>query len=183
MPVYCQGGYVDGNYQNITNKIEAEAIADKIAELVCNNKYKGKTFGVIALQGNRQAELIDGLILKRIGPVEHEIRKINCGNSANFQGDERDIMFLSLITAHNHRRQPFTDDNDKRRFNVAASRAKEQMWLFHSVLPEDLSNKEDLRYKLLEHFLNPDKPTNSYFKDYMKELRVLSLILLKVGLR
>lgn len=93
-------------------------------------------------------------------------KKIVCGNSASFQGDERDIMFLSLITANNHRRQAMTDDNDKRRFNVAVSRAKEQAWLFHSVLPDDLSNHNDLRWKLLDHFLNfkpqPIPPQRTY---------------------
>lgn len=39
--VYCQNGYVDGTYQNITNKIEAEAIANKIAELIEDEKYPG----------------------------------------------------------------------------------------------------------------------------------------------
>jgi very-short-patch-repair endonuclease len=153
-PIYWQGGYTEGTYQNITNRIEAEAITSKIAELVEEERYKGKTFGVIGLQGNKQAVLIENLILKKIGEVEYKKRNIVCGTSANFQGDERDIMFLSLITAHNHRRQALTDDNDKRRFNVAVSRAKEQVWLFHSVLPDDLSNTNDLRYKLLDHFLN-----------------------------
>ncbi len=159
---YCQSGYIEGTYQNITNRVEAEAIANKISELVSDERYfkieegnkKPKTIGVIALQGNRQAEIIDSLILKKIGEAEYKKRKIICGNSASFQGDERDIMFLSLITAYNHRRQAMTDDNDKRRFNVAVSRAKEQVWLFHSVMPDDLSNHNDLRWKLLNHFLN-----------------------------
>ena len=43
---------------------------------------------------------------------------------------------------------------DERRFNVAVSRAKEQVWLFHSVQLDDLSNTNDLRYKLLAHFIN-----------------------------
>ena len=171
MPYYCQGGYTEGSYQNITNRIEAEAIANKIAELVCDTHYKEKSFGIIALQGTRQAELIDGMILKRIGELEYKKRNIICGNSASFQGDERDIMFLSLITAHNHRRQALTDDNDKRRFNVAVSRAKEQVWLFHSVLLEDLSNKEDLRYKLLNHFLNLETQTIPPSKIHERTMR------------
>lgn len=153
-PVYCQKGYIDGTGQNITNKIEAEGIADKIAELVKDEQYKEKTFGVISLQGNSQAALIDNLILKKIGEVEYNNRKILCGNSASFQGDERDVMFLSLITAHNHNRSALTKPEDERRFNVAVSRAKEQIWLFHSVQLDDLSNTADLRYKLLNHFLN-----------------------------
>ncbi|GCD77374.1 disulfide isomerase [Thermaurantimonas aggregans] len=152
--VYCQGGYVEGTYQNITNKVEAEAIANKIAELIKDDNYKRKSFGVIVLQGNKQATIIENLIIKKIGEVEFKNRGIVCGNSASFQGDERDIMFLSLVTANKHNRAVLIKPEDERRFNVAVSRAKEQVWLFHSVLLEDLSNTNDLRYKLLDYFLN-----------------------------
>jgi very-short-patch-repair endonuclease len=152
--VYCQSGFVDGASQNIINKVEAEAIANKIAELIGSESYLGKSFGVIAMQGNKQATLIESLIIKKIGDVEFKRREIVCGASASFQGDERDIMFLSLVTAHNHNRSALTRPEDERRFNVAVSRAKEQVWLFHSVQLDDLSNTNDLRYKLLDHFLN-----------------------------
>ncbi len=59
-----------------------------------------------------------------------------------------------MVTAHNHNRSALTRPEDERRFNVAVSRAIEQMWLFHSILPEDLSNSNDLRYKILDHFIN-----------------------------
>lgn len=152
--IFCANGYTEGNYQNIINKPEAEYVADKIAELISDENYVGKTFGVITLQGNKQAAVIDNLIIKKIGEVEYKKRNIICGNSASFQGDERDIMFLSLVTAHNHQRAPLVKPEDERRFNVAVSRAKEQVWLFHSVQLDDLSNTNDLRYKLLDHFLN-----------------------------
>jgi hypothetical protein len=152
--VYCQNGYVEGNYQDIINKVEQEALVNKIAELIKDDNYKGKSFGVIALQGKKQAEQIDKLIISKIGDVKYKERNIKCGISSKFQGDERDIMFLSLITASNHRRAPLVKAEDERRFNVAVSRAKEQVWLFHSVQLEDLSNPNDLRYKLLNHFIN-----------------------------
>jgi very-short-patch-repair endonuclease len=125
-----------------------------IGKMINDDRYKGKTFGVIALQGSRQAALIENMILKRIGEIEIRKRNVVCGNSASFQGDERDIIFLSLITAHNHQRAALTKPEDERRFNVAVSRAKEQAWLFHSIQLEDLSNNNDLRYKLLDHFVN-----------------------------
>jgi very-short-patch-repair endonuclease/cellulose biosynthesis protein BcsQ len=152
--VFCQNGYVEGSYQNITNRIEAEGISEKIYQLINDSRYNDKTIGVIALQGNAQAKLIEAKLIDKIGSEEIKKRKIICGNSASYQGDERDIMFLSLITAHNHNRSALTKPEDERRFNVAVSRAKEQVWLFHSVQLEDLSNIEDLRYKLLNHFLN-----------------------------
>jgi len=154
MKVFCKNGYVEGQNQNIINKIEAEKIAETISELLKNKRYDGKSFGVITLQGNRQSGLIESILLQKIGEKEFHNRKIVCGNSASFQGDERDVIFLSLVTAINHNRAAFVKPEDERRFNVAVSRAKEQIWLFHSVQIEDLSNTNDLRYKLLDHFYN-----------------------------
>ncbi|MFV8316254.1 hypothetical protein [Mycobacterium sp. 23] len=37
------------------------------------------------------------------------------------------------------------------RFNVAASRAKDQMWVYHSMARETLTNTEDMRYQLLDY--------------------------------
>jgi superfamily I DNA and/or RNA helicase/very-short-patch-repair endonuclease len=150
--VFCQSGYIEGQYQNIVNKVEAEKIAETIAQLVSDKIYDGKTFGVIALQGNKQGALIESMVLDRIGEKEFHKRRLICGNSASFQGDERDIIFLSLITAANHKRAPLVKPEDERRFNVAVSRARDQIWLFHSVSLEDLSNTDDLRYKLMDHF-------------------------------
>lgn len=155
--VYCQSGYTDGKGSNIVNDPEARLIAEKIKLLVNKEEYNDKTIGVITLQGSQQASLIEGLLLKSIGEKEYHDRKIICGNSASFQGDERDVIILSLVTAANHNRAPLTKPEDERRFNVAVSRAKEQIWLFHSVQLEDLNNTNDLRYKLLDHFKNYNK--------------------------
>lgn len=156
--VYCQNGYKEGNYAKIINEPEAKEIEETIAQLIEDERYNGKTFGVITLQGNQQAAVIENLLLKRIGETEFHKRKIVCGNSASFQGDERDIIFLSLVTAHNHNRAALTRPEDERRFNVAVSRAIEQIWLFHSVEMDDLGNTNDLRYKLLDHFKNYNTP-------------------------
>ncbi|MFZ5517660.1 MAG: AAA domain-containing protein [Candidatus Zhuqueibacterota bacterium] len=152
--VFCQNGFVEGQYQNIRNKVEAERIVDTFSELISDKRYDNKTVGVICLQGNAQGALIENLLLQRIGEKQFKERKIVCGNSASFQGDERDIIFLSLVTAHNHNRSALTRPEDERRFNVAVSRAIEQIWLFHSVQMEDINNTNDLRYKLLDHFIN-----------------------------
>lgn len=152
--VFCSNGYTEGRGARIINEPEANHIAETIGKLVEDENYNGKTIGVITLQGNQQASVIENLLLKRIGEKEFHKRKIVCGNSSSFQGDERDIIFLSLVTAHNHNRSALVKPEDERRFNVAVSRAKEQIFLFHSVQIDDLSNTNDLRYKLLDHFKN-----------------------------
>lgn len=152
--IFCQNGYTEGRNARIVNEPEANAIVDTISNLIDDKRYNDKTFGIITLQGNQQAALIENLLVQKIGDKEFYKRKILCGNSSSFQGDERDIIFLSLIVAHNHIGNARTRPEDERRFNVAVSRAKEQIWLFHSVKLEDLSNTNDLRYKLLDHFKN-----------------------------
>lgn len=152
--VFCPNGYVDGSGSSIINKPEAEALVNKITEIIKDEKYQNKTIGVISLQGNSQSTFIEKLLQDKIDATEFKKRKIICGNSASFQGDERDIIFLSMITAQNHTRTSLTTENDERRFNVAVSRAIEQIWLFHSIELQDLKEK-DLRFKLLSHFKNP----------------------------
>ena len=151
--VFVSDGYREGSSNRIINRPEAEAIVKRIAEMCGDSRYNGKTMGVVALQGEAQASLIENQLLERLGAEEMERRRLVCGNSYSFQGDERDIIFLSLVAARNERIGSLTKAADERRFNVAASRAKDQMILFHSVTCDDLS-VNDLRRQLLEFFEN-----------------------------
>ena len=83
-----------------------------------------------------------------------EAHRLRCGGPAAFQGDERDIVFLSLVAAPNVRHRALTTLPDQRRFNVAMSRARDQVRLFHSVRQHDLG-PNDLRRKLIAFFENP----------------------------
>ncbi|MEW5921918.1 MAG: AAA domain-containing protein [Bacillota bacterium] len=118
--------------------------------------YTDKSMGVISLQGDAQARLIEKHLLEKLGPEEMEKRQLICGDAYAFQGDERDVIFLSLVAAPDETRRigTLSSDKDQRRFNVAASRAKDQMWLFHTATLNDLS-MNCYRYKLLEYCLNP----------------------------
>ena len=156
--VFVNGGYVEGTGAAIKNPAEADEIVAKIQSILKDENYKGKTLGVIALQGQAQAQIINQKLLESIDPKEYEERQIVCGDAKGFQGDERDIILLSLVTAPNHSRSALTTPDYARTFNVASSRAKEQMWLFHSVKLQDLINHDDLRYKLLQYFINPTQP-------------------------
>lgn len=151
--VFVESGYREGSYSRAINRPEAEAVVKKIIELCSDERYANKEMGVIVLQGEAQGSLIESLLLEKLGAEEMERRRLICGNPYSFQGDERDVIFLSMVAAPNARIGPLSKAADERRFNVAASRAKDQMWLFHSVGLEDLSEK-DLRRKLLEFFLN-----------------------------
>ncbi|MHA2251502.1 MAG: AAA domain-containing protein [Candidatus Kariarchaeaceae archaeon] len=151
-----EGGYRKGSTPNIINEPEAKAIVRQIVECFENSEYEKKSFGVISLMGGAQATLIAKLLMQEIGAEEIENRKLLCGSPYDFQGDERDVVFLSMVDAPQDGRtcRMVRDSETQRRFNVAASRAKDQLWLFHTPTLNDLRT-ECLRYKLLEHCLNP----------------------------
>ncbi len=152
--VLVRDGYREGEAQNVINKPEAELIVQKLVECIKDKKYQGKTFGVVSLQGHNQSQYIEKKLIEEIGPEVMEERNIICGEPYDFQGDERDVMFISMVAATNERIGPLVKETDKRRFNVADSRAADQSWLFHSVTLADL-NPNDYRYQLLSYYLNP----------------------------
>ena len=137
------------------NKKEAEAIVEKIQECIKDPNYQWKNFGIIVLQGKNQIKIIENE-LSKIDTREIEERSIHVGDPYSFQGDERDVIFLSMVIANDWSASALTKSNYKRRYNVAASRAKDQMWLFHSIELKDLS-ASGYRRKLLEHFDSSDK--------------------------
>ena len=139
-----------------TNPPEADYIVGKIAELCADPRYDGKTFGVISLLGDAQAQLIQGKLIDRLGEQEVERRRIRCGNAYHFQGDERHVMFLSLVVAAGEGRRigAMTKEADRQRINVAASRAQDQMWCIRSISPDEL-HPDDVRGRFIRYCQNP----------------------------
>ncbi len=154
--IFVPQGACEGSGERILNRAEAEAIVEGIRACIDDDTYDEKTMGVIVLQGHAQAELIEKKLAEVLESEVREKRKLRCGVPASFQGDQRDVIFLSLIVAPDHQFRALTEIEAQRRFNVAMSRARDQVWLFHSVQPHDLS-REDLRWRLLQFFSSPEQ--------------------------
>ncbi len=168
-------GYMKGCSPRVVNPPEAEAIVSQIQQCCEDPRYAGKSMGVISLLGEEQARHIEQLLLKQIGPEQIEKRNLVCGDAYAFQGTERDIMFLSLVSAPTEGRRIGTlaSSKDEKRFNVAASRARDQMWLFHTATLNDLS-PSCLRYRLLEYCQNPSVEPTTVGGLNVEELRVMA---------
>lgn len=149
------------------NEVEAETIASLICaaiqqpEYAKNHERKPTTFGVVSLVGDKQALKIDSILRQRLEPAEYKRRDILCGDAAQFQGDERDVMFLSVVdTSPDGQPLPMRQEGPKKifkkRFNVAASRARNQMWVVHSLNHETSLKVGDYRRRLIEHALDPE---------------------------
>lgn len=154
------GGERDG--KNKINQKEAEYIVALLQACCHQASYKNQTFGVISLLGDQQAELINRLIAERIPIQAKEQHQIICGDAAQFQGDERDIIFLSMVDSSANGPLRFRAMDQliyQQRYNVAVSRAKNQVWIIHSLHKNtDLQIQNgcyDIRRSLLEYAENP----------------------------
>lgn len=152
IPYRVEGAFRQGK----VNPKEAEVIASLIMAAIEQPEYQEAEFGVISLVRDDQALLIDSLLRRYLPPETYRARRILCGNPAQFQGDERTVMFLSMVDVPEEGPLSLkTQDRDRQRFNVAASRACDQMWVVYSLDPKQDLKPGDLRRRLIEHALDP----------------------------
>lgn len=146
--VHVQDGASVKHGSHRVNEREAQVLVEKIAECAANPAYDGLTFGVVTLMSGPQAKIIEDLLVKQLGISEYETRRLRVGNPPVFQGDERSVVFISVVADDNS--FAATRAMHAQWVNVAASRAQDQIWLFHTVDPSTL-NANDYRRQLIEH--------------------------------
>ena len=143
------------------NEEEAQTITSLLVAMTEQPEYQDASFGVISMAKEEQALYIDTLLRKHLSETEYAKREILCGNPAQFQGDERDVVFLSMVDTPESNGPLFLRSEDghdymyKKRFNVAASRARDQMWVIHSLDPDIHLKEGDIRKRLILHAKNP----------------------------
>ncbi|MFY1598359.1 AAA domain-containing protein [Micromonospora sp. WMMD737] len=149
-------------YGNV-NVAEAEALVDRVATIVADPAYEGRTIGVVSLLSTSgQAIYLLTRLREVVGEEEMERRRLRVGDPYTFQGDERDIVLVStVVSPHNGMVSAFTKRDHHRRVNVAASRARDQLWVFHSVQPADL-REDDARGLLLTYCQNVTAADEAY---------------------
>lgn len=148
--VLIQGGTRKGKL----NLPEARFIVDEIKALVEDPAHAHRTIGVVSLLGTEQVSKIQDMILAEIGEEAVTRHQIECGDAARFQGKERSVMFMSMVATPEDV-HPATRLDDRQRFNVAASRARDRLYLVRSVGLDDLTSPDDQKRKLVAHFQAP----------------------------
>jgi len=157
----------------LENKVvikEVETIKNHLITMIKSTEYTGKTIGVVSLGNTKHTEALKNLkeeLSDEFGKTLIDKFNLIIEDSPKFQGDERDVMIVSLGVAldyskseENKNPRPAAiigNEEQKRRINVALSRAKEQMILFHSVGIEDLKSN-DFRLKIISFFHEEHKP-------------------------
>ncbi len=143
----------DGYRKGKINPPEVDCIVDEIGRIAADPSMSERSIGVTTLLGQEQAGAIMAAIEQVLGAeimIRHDIR---VGEPGAFQGDERDIMFVSLVADRDS--SGLSGLGYEQRFNVAASRARDRMILVRSVQAEDLRPSDKLRRSLIEHFQAP----------------------------
>ena len=161
--VFIEHGSRSGNI----NVAECDFIISEIKKLANDPDFTNRTIGVVTLLGQDQWREIDSRIMDEIGVDAISKHKIICGDPYAFQGKEKDIMFISLVVDMNNNTAASGSRYDQR-FNVAASRARDRMYLVRSVDLNDLSEKDTLRRSLLQHFRSPFKVSEIEITDHRK---------------
>lgn len=158
----------DGHRRGDVNLPEARFIVDEIKLIVDDPRMAKRSIGVVSLLADKQALAIWERLTDEIGPELMQRHRIECGDARTFQGKERDIMFLSMVSAPNDLGAPLSRDTFEQRFNVAASRARDRMYLVRSVELEHLSGADKLRRSLIGHFTAPFTQDEERVEDLRK---------------
>jgi very-short-patch-repair endonuclease len=132
-----------------TNRVEARAIADAVIEHA--RRYPKKSLGVGAFSVAQRDAIRDELELKQRAHVELARYFAPGGpepffvkNLENIQGDERDVIFISVGYARDASGYmamnfgPLSSQGGERRLNVLISRARERCEVFSSITADDI---------------------------------------------
>lgn len=144
---------VDGIRDNLgVNHIEASALLACVHDLIATDKETGlaRSIGVLSPFSKQVAHLIDA-IGKQINADDVERHDIRVATPYGFQGEERDIMLLSMAIDNNSRRAAsYLNKPDV--FNVAVSRARQKQYVFKSIDELGLPPNNLLRQYIQSHY-------------------------------
>ena len=146
--------YVNGIYdkgKSCTNRAEAEAVVDHIIRRLSAPRQQAYSIGVVTFSIKQQA-LIEDLLeeARRSNPeiephfAEDAAEPVFVKNLENVQGDERDMILLSICHGPDeqgrvsHNFGPLNRDGGHRRLNVAITRARVGLVVFSSLRADQI---------------------------------------------
>ncbi len=161
----------NGVYRGRKNASEAEYIAELVRALLVGKS--GRSIGIIAFSEAQQGEIDDAL--SRLARDDREFRELYeaelereendqfvgllVKNLENIQGDERDVVILSICYGYDANRKmlmnfgPINQSGGERRLNVAFSRARHHMAVVSSIRHHDITNDYNDGANCLKNYL------------------------------
>lgn len=149
-----------------TNPKEAEIVADAVMEHA--RKNPGLSLGVVAFSTSQRQAISDALELRRRKSPElesffsgHADEPFFVKNLENVQGDERDVIFISIGYGRTEEGYvamsfgPLNNEGGERRLNVLITRAKSRCEVFTNITADDIDVTKTKSYGIqsLKNFL------------------------------
>ncbi len=160
------GVYHPGPRGSRSNPVEAAAIADRVFAILAERPED--SIGVVTFSTTQRDEVLDALDARRSDGDPHAERFDGDGDEPVFvknleavQGDERDVILFSVGYGKDPEGAlrlnfgPLNKDGGDRRLNVAVTRARKQVVVFSSILPDaiDTSRAKGRGARLLRAYL------------------------------
>ena len=161
----------EGVYDKRRNRVEAEYIAEMVRSFL--KSESDETIGIVAFSEAQQDEIEQAVA--RLGLEDNGFRKrleaelereddgqfvgLLIKNLENIQGDERDIIILSVCYGHPVEGKmrmnfgPINKSGGEKRLNVAFSRAKKHMAVVCSIDSDDITNDYNDGANCLKNYL------------------------------
>jgi superfamily I DNA and/or RNA helicase len=140
----CDGKRTKHGY----NMEEAEQIVQRISKIIETERELDnsscRSIGILS-PFRDQADYISSLLFKYLTLADIKKHQIAVGTAYNFQGEERDIMLLSLALDAKSHPSAFYHVNKPDVFNVSITRAKSFQQIFLSIEPAQLKQDSLLR--------------------------------------
>lgn len=176
----------DGFSKDKINKPEIDFMVNEIKQIANTPELQNRSIGVVSTLGFDQAQGVFDTLFNdaEFGQELLKRHQFEYGDARTFQGNEKDIMFVSLVICNKHKTAQSTK-GFQQRLNVATSRARDRMYLVRSVRKSDLSPADKYRLALLDHFEKPMGMDEAQIKDAYElceskfETDVLSLLVNK----
>ena len=150
-----------------TNPLEAEIVADAVLEHARTNP--GLSLGVVAFSTAQRQAIQDAVEIKRRNHPEAEVyfkshphEPFFVKNLENVQGDERDVIFISIGYGRSEEGYiamsfgPLNNEGGERRLNVLITRAKLRCEVFTNIMADDIDLGRTKSYgiRTLKSFLH-----------------------------
>jgi DNA replication protein DnaC len=148
----------NGIFEERRNLSEAKAVADLLEDF---RDWETKTLGIVAFS-EEQLKTIWKECSPRVQSLitaKEDENKVFFKALENVQGDEADVLIISLAYARNPegsfqmRFGPLNQSNGHKRLNVLLTRAKQEMHFFSSVRSADFELSDNESVNLLRRFL------------------------------
>lgn len=121
-----------------------------------------------------QVDHLSSLLERRLSLDDLQRHDLLVGTAHSFQGEERDIMCLSLVVDPGSHQASFQFLNNPNVFNVSITRARSEQMVFCSVRPEDVKPGTLLRRYLDSVPRGPDQraaPRAGGYDAFLREVR------------